>query len=463
MRADNFYIALVRPGPPDDQLPVLRRHGRHGHPRPGRVGAHRRGQRPRLDRLRPANRPSDADHSGRLRGARRQRRGRAGRRQGQRRLAGRSPVGGRPDARRARRPGLLGRGDLHRGGPRPAGVRGPARRHRAQPCPRRSRRRGSATPSSRWSTRSATPSRSQLDFQAIIDLVGERVRRVFDSQSMFIALYDEPSGTITFPYEIDEGTRIQSDPIPFGAGLTSHRHPARGSRCASRPPPRATRWARSTAGRHRESWLGVPILTGDRVIGVLALESHRRSTPSTRATERLLGTLATSMGAALENARLFDETKRLLADADERAAELAVINEIGEALVAPARVRRDHRARRRARPAAVQRRSIFIALHDPATNLIDFPYDLDEGEAFHRDAVARSATGLTSTVIRIEPSAARSAPSRSRRPPGHLGRRHRHLRPGWASRSLGGEPRHRRDRARERRGGRVQRRPTSAS
>ena len=38
------------------------------------------------------------------------------------------------------------------------------------------------------------------------------------------------------------------------------------------------------------------------------------------------------MASALENARLFDETKRLLAEADERAGELTVINEIGEAL-----------------------------------------------------------------------------------------------------------------------------------
>ena len=38
------------------------------------------------------------------------------------------------------------------------------------------------------------------------------------------------------------------------------------------------------------------------------------------------------MGVALENARLFDETKRLLAETDQRAAELAVINEIGAAL-----------------------------------------------------------------------------------------------------------------------------------
>ena len=40
------------------------------------------------------------------------------------------------------------------------------------------------------------------------------------------------------------------------------------------------------------------------------------------------------MGVALENARLFDETKRLLAETEQRASELAIINEIGTALAA---------------------------------------------------------------------------------------------------------------------------------
>ena len=38
------------------------------------------------------------------------------------------------------------------------------------------------------------------------------------------------------------------------------------------------------------------------------------------------------MSVALENARLFDETQRLLKDTDERAAELAIINSVQEGL-----------------------------------------------------------------------------------------------------------------------------------
>ena len=40
------------------------------------------------------------------------------------------------------------------------------------------------------------------------------------------------------------------------------------------------------------------------------------------------------MGVALENARLFDETKRLLTETDERAAELALINGVQQGLAA---------------------------------------------------------------------------------------------------------------------------------
>ena len=40
------------------------------------------------------------------------------------------------------------------------------------------------------------------------------------------------------------------------------------------------------------------------------------------------------MGVALENARLFDETKRLLTETNERAAELAIINSVQQGLAA---------------------------------------------------------------------------------------------------------------------------------
>ncbi|HEY4228209.1 MAG TPA: GAF domain-containing protein, partial [Candidatus Limnocylindrales bacterium] len=170
----------------------------------------------------------------------------------------------------------------------------------------------------------------QLDLDGVIELVGERVRTISKAHSMFIALYDADSAMISFPYEITENERMRSDPIPYGTGLTSividRRTPLRlGSHEESIP------LGRVEAGLDSESWLGVPIPVGDRVIGVIAVERLERNA-YTEGDERLLATLATSMGVALENARLFAETKRLLEETDERAAELAIINEIQNGL-----------------------------------------------------------------------------------------------------------------------------------
>ena len=74
----------------------------------------------------------------------------------------------------------------------------------------------------------------------------------------------------------------------------------------------------------------VPIISSDRVLGALTWNTERNAfSPSDL---RLLQTIANSMGMALENARLFNETQRLLKETEQRAAELAIINSVQEAL-----------------------------------------------------------------------------------------------------------------------------------
>ena len=62
----------------------------------------------------------------------------------------------------------------------------------------------------------------QLDFESIIEHVGERIRILFNARSMLISMYDESTGMIDFPYEIEDGRRYRSEPLAFGPGLTSH-------------------------------------------------------------------------------------------------------------------------------------------------------------------------------------------------------------------------------------------------
>src|SRR5207244_4571618 len=65
----------------------------------------------------------------------------------------------------------------------------------------------------------------------------------------------------------------------------------------------------------------VPILGGDRMLGGMVVENYEREYAFGAADVRLLSTVAASMGVALENARLFDETQRLLKAEEQREAE----------------------------------------------------------------------------------------------------------------------------------------------
>ena len=74
------------------------------------------------------------------------------------------------------------------------------------------------------------------------------------------------------------------------------------------------------------------MIAGGEVNGIISLQNldHENAFPDSDVS--LLTTLANSMSVALENARLFDETNRLLKETEQRTAELAVINSVQEGL-----------------------------------------------------------------------------------------------------------------------------------
>ena len=78
---------------------------------------------------------------------------------------------------------------------------------------------------------------------------------------------------------------------------------------------------------------GCRLIVGGEVRGIISLQNLDHDVRVQRvATSACSTTLAASLSVALENARLFDETKRLLTETDERAAELAIINGVQRGL-----------------------------------------------------------------------------------------------------------------------------------
>ena len=146
---------------------------------------------------------------------------------------------------------------------------------------------------------------SQLDLDALIELVGERVRETFDADMAYVALHDEAAGVLEFPYNWELGELVVEPPMTFGEGLTS--------RIIEAGEPlllNTAEAARPAVGTPAKSYLGVPIWAGDRAIGVISVQSTQEEGRYGEADTRLLATLAASVGVAIVNARLFAEIAR---------------------------------------------------------------------------------------------------------------------------------------------------------
>ena len=85
----------------------------------------------------------------------------------------------------------------------------------------------------------------ELEMQAIYDAVGDRIRDVFDAEVVDIAMYDETSGLIHFPYAIERGERSPDEPIEL-MGFRKHAMETRQSLRLDEGSPRRPR---STATR----------------------------------------------------------------------------------------------------------------------------------------------------------------------------------------------------------------------
>ena len=94
------------------------------------------------------------------------------------------------------------------------------------------------------------------------------------------------------------------------------------------------------------------------------------------------------MGVALENARLFGETKRLLTETDERAAELAIINEVQRGLAE----RLDMQAMYEVVGDKIQEifdaQVVDIGIVDREAGEIHFPYTIERGVRFTDEPLA---------------------------------------------------------------------------
>jgi PAS domain S-box-containing protein len=170
---------------------------------------------------------------------------------------------------------------------------------------------------------------TKLDAVAIAEVVFRYTSRLMDTSNFFFALYDQKNEEKNYLVVFEEGKQIQLPPSKLGNGGFSD-HIIRNKK---------TVFAPNNVLKHMESlgiefvplsedetpsqsWLGVPLMIGERVLGVISVQSVQKPNLYNEHNRDILTTIASQAAIAIENARLFQEAQR-------RAQETTILAEVG--------------------------------------------------------------------------------------------------------------------------------------
>ena len=239
---------------------------------------------------------------------------------------------------------------------------------------------------------------SALDIQSIYDLVGQRIQELFDAQAVVIRDLDPESQTEYIRFAEEKGKRFSFEPVPaddFSKYLMTLREPLLVNEDFDHfvRPYEIDRDVQKR-GEEPKSAVFVPLLVNGQLRGNVSLQNVDREHAFTDGDVRLLSTLANSMSVALENARLFEETKRLLADSKQMASELNTVNRVSSALVSQLEFDALIRLVGEQIRETFQADIVYLALHDVESNMLHFPYehgDINPSRPF--------GSGLTEKII----------------------------------------------------------------
>ncbi len=152
---------------------------------------------------------------------------------------------------------------------------------------------------------------AQLDLEGILQVVEHYIPRLFSVSSFYLALYDPATQMVSFPLAVENHERRSWQSRKAGNGLTEYVIRTRLPFLLKRDViPQIQQMGLDVIGTPAASWLGVPLLLGDRVLGVIALQDALRPNAFDEDNLRLLEAVAGDVAIALQNAQLFQEANR---------------------------------------------------------------------------------------------------------------------------------------------------------
>jgi len=153
------------------------------------------------------------------------------------------------------------------------------------------------------------------DFDRVLETIFEQCKTIIDLDTFYLALYDAEKGKLRFPLFIDGGEHrtMATRSIAETPGMSGHIIKTRASLSlpdATIPEIQASFGTVRAGGIPSRAFIGVPLMYGDRVLGVMSVQS-RQPNAYTAHQVQLMETIAAQSAIAIENARLNAELQQL--------------------------------------------------------------------------------------------------------------------------------------------------------
>lgn len=172
----------------------------------------------------------------------------------------------------------------------------------------------------------------RLSEPEILELIYEQATKVMDTKNMYIALYDEATDTVSFglaflderhvDVAIEKGWQARSAGQGRTEWIIRHREPLFSTTRAESKAWYDQPGRKEYIGQPFASWLGVPMMVGEEVLGVIATYDKAQEYVYDEDDKQVLSLMASQAAVAIENARLLDRET-------QRAQQLAALQEIG--------------------------------------------------------------------------------------------------------------------------------------
>lgn len=151
-----------------------------------------------------------------------------------------------------------------------------------------------------------------LQPDTLMRVVQRQVSEVVGECDLTVARYHSTDRQISFPYALRRGGRVELASHPLGRDLIS-------AVIRNRQPlllPDRVAWRAGEMGAQisseeaPHSWLGVPMLAGDLVVGVIVLAERRASRRFTEDDVAFMTTIASQIASAIQNSDLLAQIQR---------------------------------------------------------------------------------------------------------------------------------------------------------